>query len=70
MIKHKVFIDKCFAFSQQLDGLIVSISTVFTFYFLSVGDFIILPLLNVISILSIFLHIFSTRPIIISVNYY
>lgn len=68
MIEFTVFIDKYFAFSQRADGLIISTSTGSTAYSLSVGGSIIFPVLNVMSLLPVFPHTLSTRPLIISAN--
>lgn len=65
MIDYEVFIDDVFAFQQRSDGLIVSTPTGSTAYSLSGGGSIIMPELNAISLMPMFPHTLSARPIIV-----
>ncbi|WP_375752904.1 NAD(+) kinase [Vibrio sp. HN007] len=65
MIEFEVYIDDSFAFSQRSDGLIVSTPTGSTAYSLSGGGPILSPSLNVISIVPMFPHTLSSRPLVV-----
>lgn len=66
MIDYEVFIDDVFAFQQRSDGIIVSTPTGSTAYSLSGGGSILMPELNAISLMPMFAHTLSARPIIVS----
>lgn len=66
MIEFEVYIDNRFAFFQRSDGLIVTTPTGSTAYSLSAGGPILIPDLEVISIIPMFSHDLSSRPIVIS----
>lgn len=65
MIEFEMFVDDQFVFSQRSDGLIVSTPTGSTAYSLSGGGPILTPALDAISIVSMFPHTLSSRPIVI-----
>ncbi|WP_413285027.1 NAD(+) kinase [Vibrio sp. MA40-2] len=68
MIEFEVYIDDKFAFSQRSDGLIVSTPTGSTAYSLSGGGPILSPSLNAISIVPMFPHTLSSRPVVVDGN--
>lgn len=68
MIEFEVYIDNTFAFSQRSDGLIVSTPTGSTAYSLSGGGPILSPSLNAISIVPMFPHTLSSRPLVVDGN--
>ncbi|PWI34517.1 NAD(+) kinase [Vibrio albus] len=65
MIEFEVYIDDTFAFSQRSDGLIISTPTGSTAYSLSGGGPILSPSLNAISIVPMFPHTLSSRPLVV-----
>lgn len=65
MIEFEVYIDEVFAFSQRSDGLIVSTPTGSTAYSLSGGGPIMSPSLNAISLVPMFPHTLSSRPLVV-----
>ncbi|WP_070962591.1 NAD(+) kinase [Vibrio sonorensis] len=68
MIEFEVYIDESFAFSQRSDGLIVSTPTGSTAYSLSGGGPILSPSLDAISLVPMFPHTLSSRPIVVDGN--
>ncbi|WP_428774270.1 NAD(+) kinase [Vibrio sp.] len=68
MIEFEVYIDDSFAFSQRSDGLIVSTPTGSTAYSLSGGGPILSPSLNAISLVPMFPHTLSSRPLVVDGN--
>ena len=65
MIEFEVYIDDKFAFSQRSDGLIVSTPTGSTAYSLSGGGPIVSPSLNAITLVPMFPHTLSCRPLVV-----
>ena len=65
MIEFEVYIDKTFVYSQRADGLIVSTPTGSTAYSLSGGGPILHPHLNAVSLVPMFPHTLSSRPIVV-----
>ncbi|SHF64642.1 NAD(+) kinase [Vibrio gazogenes] len=65
MIEFEVYINDIFAFSQRSDGLIVSTPTGSTAYSLSGGGPILSPSLNAISLVPMFPHTLSSRPLVV-----
>ncbi|MET2854772.1 NAD(+) kinase [Vibrio owensii] len=65
MIEFEVYIDNSFAFSLRADGLIVSTPTGSTAYSLSGGGPILSPSLNAISLVPMFPHTLSSRPLVV-----
>lgn len=65
MIEFEVYIDDSFAFSQRSDGLIISTPTGSTAYSLSGGGPILSPSLNSISLVPMFPHTLSSRPLVV-----
>ncbi|VFP79967.1 NAD(+) kinase [Candidatus Erwinia haradaeae] len=65
MIEFEVYIDEIFAFSERSDGLIISTPTGSTAYALSAGGPIITPSLDAISLVPMFPHTLSARPLVI-----
>lgn len=65
MIEFEVYIDDVFAFSQRSDGLIVSTPTGSTAYSLSGGGPILSPSLEAISLVPMFPHTLSSRPLVV-----
>lgn len=68
MIEFEVYIDGGFAFSQRSDGLIISTPTGSTAYSLSAGGPILVPTLDAITLVPMFPHTLTSRPIVISSN--
>jgi len=68
MIEFEVFIDDQFVYSQRADGLIVSTPTGSTAYSLSGGGPIVTPAVNAITLVPMFPHTLSSRPIVVSAN--
>ncbi len=68
MIEFEVYIDNVFAFSQRSDGLIIATPTGSTAYSLSGGGPILSPSLNAISIVPMFPHTLSSRPLVVDGN--
>lgn len=66
MIDFHVYIDDKFAFSQRSDGLIIATPTGSTAYSLSAGGPILTPQLNAITLVPMFPHTLSSRPLVIS----
>lgn len=68
MIEFEVYINDKFVFSQRADGLIMSTPTGSTAYSLSGGGPILTPNLNAISLLPMFPHSLSNRPIVVDAD--
>lgn len=65
MIEFEVYIDDIFMFSQRSDGLIVSTPTGSTAYSMSAGGPILTPNLNALSLVPMFPHTLTSRPIVV-----
>lgn len=65
MIEFEVYIDDAFMFSQRSDGLIISTPTGSTAYSMSAGGPILTPNLNALSLVPMFPHTLTSRPIVI-----
>lgn len=65
MIEFEVYIDNEFMFSQRSDGLIISTPTGSTAYSMSAGGPILTPKLNALSLVPMFPHTLTSRPIVI-----
>ncbi len=68
MIEFEVHIDGTFMFSQRSDGLIVSTPTGSTAYSMSAGGPILTPNLNALSLVPMFPHTLTSRPIVVDGN--
>jgi NAD+ kinase len=68
MIEFEVFIDDIFMFSQRSDGLIISTPTGSTAYSMSAGGPILTPNLNALSLVPMFPHTLTSRPIVVDGN--
>jgi NAD+ kinase len=68
MIEFEVYIDNCFMFSQRSDGLIISTPTGSTAYSMSAGGPILTPNLNALSLVPMFPHTLTSRPIVVDGN--
>lgn len=66
MIAFEVYIDDSFAFSQRSDGLIIATPTGSTAYSLSAGGPILTPTLEAITLVPMFSHTLSSRPLVIN----
>lgn len=65
MIEFEVYIDDNFAFSQRSDGIIISTPTGSTAYSLSGGGPILSPSIDAISLVPMFPHTLSSRPLVV-----
>lgn len=65
MIEFEVYIDSVFMFSQRSDGLIISTPTGSTAYSMSAGGPILTPNLNALSLVPMFPHTLTSRPIVV-----
>lgn len=65
MIEFEVYIDDAFMFSQRSDGLIISTPTGSTAYSMSAGGPILTPNLNALSLVPMFPHTLTSRPIVV-----
>ena len=68
MMEFEVFIDDHFVFSQRSDGLIVATPTGSTAYSLSGGGPILMPHLDALTLVPMFPHTLSSRPIVVDAN--
>lgn len=68
MIEFEVYIDDSFMLSQRADGLLVSTPTGSTAYSLSAGGPILSPNLEAITLMAMFPHTLSSRPIVINAD--
>ncbi|MEW9798311.1 NAD(+) kinase [Alteromonas sp. CYL-A6] len=68
MMEFEIYIDGQFVFSQRSDGLIVATPTGSTAYSLSGGGPIIMPHLDALTLVPMFPHTLSSRPIVVDAN--
>lgn len=68
MIEFEAFIDGDFVFSQKSDGLIISTPTGSTAYSLSGGGPILNPNLNAVSLVPMFPHTLTSRPLVVDAD--
>ncbi|MGJ8681433.1 NAD(+) kinase [Paraglaciecola sp.] len=68
MMEFEVHLDDHFVFSQRSDGLIVATPTGSTAYSLSGGGPIITPTLDALTLVPMFPHTLSSRPIVVDAN--
>ncbi len=68
MIEFEVHIDGSFMFSQRSDGLILSTPTGSTAYSMSAGGPILTPNLNALTLVPMFPHTLTSRPIVVDGN--
>lgn len=68
MMEFEVYIDDNFVFSQRSDGLIVATPTGSTAYSLSGGGPILMPHLDALTLVPMFPHTLSSRPIVVDAN--
>lgn len=68
MIEFELYIDDTFAFSQRSDGLIIATPTGSTAYSLSGGGPILSSSLNAITLVPMFPHTLSARPLVVDAN--
>ncbi len=68
MIEFELYIDDKFAFSQRSDGLIIATPTGSTAYSLSGGGPILSSSLNAITLVPMFPHTLSSRPLVVDAN--
>lgn len=68
MMEFEVYIDDNFVFSQRSDGLIVATPTGSTAYSLSGGGPILTPNLDALTLVPMFPHTLSARPIVVDAN--
>ena len=65
MMEFELLIDDHFVFSQRSDGLIISTPTGSTAYSMSAGGPILTPNLNALSLVPMFPHTLTSRPIVV-----
>jgi NAD+ kinase len=68
MMEFEIYIDDQFVFSQRSDGLIVATPTGSTAYSLSAGGPIIMPKLDALTLVPMFPHTLSSRPIVVDAD--
>jgi len=67
-MEFEIYIDEQFVFSQRSDGLIVATPTGSTAYSLSAGGPIIMPTLDALTLVPMFPHTLSSRPIVVDAD--
>lgn len=68
MMEFELYIDNQFVFSQRSDGLIIATPTGSTAYSLSGGGPILMPQLDALTLVPMFPHTLSSRPIVVDAN--
>lgn len=68
MMEFEVYIDENFVFSQRSDGLIIATPTGSTAYSLSGGGPILMPKLDALTLVPMFPHTLSSRPIVVDAD--
>ncbi|MFQ3234693.1 MAG: NAD+ kinase [Paraglaciecola sp.] len=68
MMEFEVYLDENFVYSQRSDGLIVATPTGSTAYSLSGGGPILTPNLDAMTLVPMFPHTLSSRPIVVDAN--
>jgi NAD+ kinase len=68
MMEFEVYIDDHFVYSQRSDGLIIATPTGSTAYSLSGGGPILTPSLDALTLVPMFPHTLSSRPIVVDAN--
>lgn len=68
MMEFEIYLDGTFVSSQRADGMIVATPTGSTAYSLSGGGPIIVPSLNALTLVPMFPHTLSSRPIVINAD--
>jgi NAD+ kinase len=68
MMEFEVYLDDHFVYSQRSDGLIVATPTGSTAYSLSGGGPILTPTLDALTLVPMFPHTLSSRPIVVDAN--
>lgn len=68
MLEFEVYLDDIFVYSQRSDGLIVATPTGSTAYSLSGGGPILTPNLDALTLVPMFPHTLSSRPIVVDAN--
>ncbi|MFT5674889.1 MAG: NAD+ kinase [Paraglaciecola sp.] len=68
MMEFEVYLDDHFVYSQRSDGLIVATPTGSTAYSLSGGGPILTPNLDALTLVPMFPHTLSSRPIVVDAN--
>ncbi|WP_371186400.1 NAD(+) kinase [Thalassotalea maritima] len=65
MMEFAVYLDDAFMFSQRSDGIIISTPTGSTAYSMSAGGPIMTPNLNALTLVPMFPHTLTSRPIVV-----
>ncbi len=68
MMEFEVYLDDHFVYSQRSDGLIIATPTGSTAYSLSGGGPILTPNLDALTLVPMFPHTLSSRPIVVDAN--
>lgn len=68
MMEFELYVDRQFVFSQRSDGLIVATPTGSTAYSLSGGGPIVTPNLNALTLVPMFPHTLSSRPLVVDAD--
>ena len=68
MMEFEVYLNENFMFSQRSDGLIIATPTGSTAYSLSGGGSILTPNLDAVTLVPMFPHTLSSRPIVVDAN--
>jgi NAD+ kinase len=68
MMEFELYIDNQFVFSQRSDGIICATPTGSTAYSLSGGGPILMPQLDALTLVPMFPHTLSSRPIVVDAN--
>jgi len=68
MMEFELYVDDDFVFSQRSDGLIIATPTGSTAYSLSGGGPILVPQLDALTLVPMFPHTLSNRPVVVDAN--